>query len=76
MTRLIPLIIKEQKIIQLSQLTIDQANDLRSWLPDGSIRKMEFQGMELNDCVAFETYSYWYRTFHILSRNHETILDF
>jgi hypothetical protein len=76
MTRLIPLMIKGQKVIQLSQLTIDQANDLRSWLPADSLQKLEFQGMELNDCVPFETYNYWFRTFHIQSLEYHTILDF
>jgi hypothetical protein len=76
MIKLIPLNLEGKKMVQLSQLTIDQANDLRSWLPKGSIQKVSYQGMELNDCIAFETYDYWFRTHHVLTRSYETILDF
>lgn len=74
--KLIPLVIEGKRIVQLSQLTIDQANDLRSWLPSNSIKKVTFQGLEINDCISFETYEYWFRTYHSLSRAYETILDF
>ena len=76
MTKLIPLNIEGKKMVQLGQLTIDQANDLRSWLPKDSIEKVNFQGMELNECISFETYDYWFKTHHILTRSYETILDF
>ncbi|RPA67460.1 hypothetical protein EF405_16540 [Cyclobacteriaceae bacterium YHN15] len=76
MTKLIPLNIEGKKMVQLAQLTIDQANDLRSWLPNGSLQNVNFQGMELNECISFETYDYWFRTHHILTRSYETILDF
>ena len=32
--------------------------------------------MEINDCISFETYEYWFKTHHVLSRAYETILDF
>ncbi|MBD8491119.1 hypothetical protein IFO69_20360 [Echinicola sp. CAU 1574] len=64
MTKLVPILIGEQRMIQLSQLTIDQANDLRSFLPGSSIKKMNFQGMELHDCIDFETYEYWFQSSH------------
>ena len=76
MTKLIPLIVEGKKIIQLSQLTIDQANDIRSWLPANSLKKLRIQGMEINDCIAYDTYEYWFKSYHILSRSYETILDF
>jgi hypothetical protein len=76
MTKLIPLMVEGKRIVQLSQLTIDQANDLRSWLPANSITKLRIQGMEINDCISFETYEYWFKTHHVLSRSYETILDF
>jgi hypothetical protein len=76
MTKLIPIVVEDKKIIQLSQLTIDQANDLRSWLPPNSIKIFNFQGIEINDCISFETYDYWFKTHHILTRAYETILDF
>lgn len=76
MIKLIPLVVEGKRIIQLSQLTIDQANDLRSWLPSNSIKKVDFQGMEINDCIPFETYDYWFKTNHSLTRAYESILDF
>lgn len=76
MTKLIPLMVEGKRIIQLSQLTIDQANDLRCWLPANSLQKLRIQGMEINDCISFETYEYWFKTHHVLSRTYETILDF
>ncbi|MBW3467659.1 hypothetical protein [Arthrospiribacter ruber] len=76
MTKLIPFILEGVKVIQLDQLTIDQANDLRSWLPKSSIKSVEFEGMTLNDCVDFDTYDYWFKTNHVISRHYETILDF
>ncbi|MFD2203894.1 hypothetical protein [Shivajiella indica] len=76
MTKLIPLNIEGKKMVQLAQLTIDQANDLRSWLPKESIQNVSFQGMELNECILFETYDYWFKSHHVLTRPYETILDF
>lgn len=76
MTKLIPFQVEGRKMIQLDQLTIDQANDLRSWLPKGSIQQIQFQGIHFNECIPFETYDYWFRTHHVLSRSYETILDF
>lgn len=76
MIKLIPLVVEGKRIVQLSQLTIDQANDLRSWLPSNSIKKVNFQGMEINDCISFETYDYWFKTNHSLTRAYESILDF
>lgn len=76
MTKLVPILIGDKRIIQLSQLTIDQANDLRSFLPGSSIRQMSYQGMELQDCIDFETYEYWFQTSHVQNGATSTIWDF
>ncbi|SNS11721.1 hypothetical protein SAMN06295967_103251 [Belliella buryatensis] len=76
MTRLIPIEIEDKKLVQLAQLTIDQANDLRSWLPSDSLKKVSLHGVDLQDCVEFETYDYWFKSHHILSKSYQTILDF
>jgi hypothetical protein len=76
MSRIIPFQIEGKKMIQLGQLTIDQANDLRSWLPKSSLEKVRYQGLELDECVAFETYDYWFRNYHVLGGSYGTILDF
>ncbi|MBS9525508.1 hypothetical protein KI659_15940 [Litoribacter alkaliphilus] len=60
MNRLIPIWIDGEKFIQLSQLTFEQADKLRKLLPAGSIKKLFFQGIELPDCILFETYEYWF----------------
>ncbi|WP_317172744.1 hypothetical protein [Echinicola salinicaeni] len=59
MTKVVPMLIGDQRIIQLSQLSIDQENDLRSFLPKNTVKKINFQGIELTDCIDFETYEYW-----------------
>ena len=76
MKQLIPMSIDGLMIIQLSQLTLDQANKLRSFLPAQSIKKMIYQGLELNDCILFETYEYWLRNHQLFNLNEETVYDF
>ncbi len=76
MSKLLPVVIEGHKFIQLSRLTIDQANDLRSWLPKNNLKKIKYQGVELSECIMFETYECWFRNNHVLSSTYETILDF
>ncbi|HSJ66676.1 MAG TPA: hypothetical protein VK921_03325 [Anditalea sp.] len=76
MNQLIPMSIDGLKIIQLSQLTFEQANKLRNFLPSQSIKKMIFQGLELNDCILFETYEYWLLNQQFLNLSEETVYDF
>ncbi len=64
MTKLVPILIGGKQVVQLSQLTIDQANDLRSFLPPSSIIKLNYKGMELNECIDFSTYEYWFQAHH------------
>lgn len=75
MTKLIPISIEGGKWIQLSQLSAKQAQQLKSWLPVSSIKKILFQGMELNECVDFSTYEYWFRSNQVSNRN-QSVLDF
>jgi len=76
MNLLIPMSIDGLKIIQLSQLTLEQAQKLRNFLPAQSIKKLIFQGLELNDCILFETYEYWVRNQQFMNRLEETVYDF
>lgn len=76
MKQLIPMSIDGLMIIQLSQLTLDQANKLRSFLPAQSIKKLIYQGLELNDCILFETYEYWLRNQQFFNLSEETVYDF
>ncbi|MDN3668971.1 hypothetical protein QWY93_06495 [Echinicola jeungdonensis] len=74
MNKLVPILIDNKQMIQLSQLTLDQANDLRSFLPVSSIKKMTYRGMELHDCIEFETYKYWLQS-HEVEEETSTIWD-
>lgn len=76
MSRLVPiLLINGEKWIQLSQLTTDQVKSLKSVLPVNCLKKLVFQGMELNDCLDFDTYEYWYKSQQI-SGQRQALLDF
>lgn len=75
MTKLIPIFIEGEKWIQLSQLSVDQARTLKSFLPVNCLKKILFQGMELNDCLDFNTYEYWFNSQQI-SGQRQALLDF
>jgi hypothetical protein len=75
MTKLIPIFINGKKWIQLSQLSVDQGRSLKSILPLGSLQKVIFQGIELNDCLDFDVYEYWFKSDQILGQRH-ALLDF
>lgn len=75
MNRLIPIFIDGRKWIQLSQLSIEQARLIRSWLPINSLRKVFFHGIELTDCLDFEIYDFWFRTNQV-SKDKQALLDF
>lgn len=74
MTKLIPIFIEGEKWIQVSQLSSEQAIKLKSWLPVSSFKKIFFQGMELCDCLKFETYEHWFRSSELQVRN--PVFDF
>jgi hypothetical protein len=75
MTKLIPISIEGKKWIQLSQLSTDQIQSLKSILPGDCLEKVIFQGMELNDCIDFGTYEYWFKSDQI-SGQRQAMLDF
>lgn len=75
MTKLIPIFINGGKWIQLSQLSKEQSSKLKSWLPVSCLKKIIFQGNEFSECLAFETYEYWFRT-HQVSEQKQALLDF
>ena len=75
MTKLIPIFIEGEKWIQLSQLSSDQVQSLKSILPSDSLKKIIFQGMELNDCIDCTTYEYWFKSDQI-SGHRQALLDF
>ena len=75
MTKLIHIFIEGEKWIQLSQLSLDQVKSLKSILPVDCIKKVVFQGIELSECLDFETYDYWFKSEQI-SNQRQALLDF
>lgn len=75
MTKLIPIFIEGEKWIQLSQLSSEQVQSLKSILPVDSLKKVVFQGIELSDCLDFATYEYWFKSDQI-SGQRQAVLDF
>lgn len=62
MTKLIPFTIEGQRVIQLSQLSMEQMNSLIIWLPKDSLKKINCNGFSYSDCLDFEIYEYWYNS--------------
>lgn len=75
MTKLVPIFIEGKTWIQLSQLSVDQARSLKSFLPVLSLKKILFHGIELSDCLDFDTYEYWFKSQQI-SGQRQALLDF
>lgn len=75
MTKLIPIFIEGKKWIQLSQLSGEHARSLKSFLPVNSLKKIFFQGIELTECLDFETYEYWFKS-QQMSGLRQAVLDF
>jgi hypothetical protein len=75
MTKLVPIFIEGKTWIQLSQLTVDQAQSLKSFLPVLNLQKILFHGIELSDCLDFDTYEYWFKSQQIPGQL-QALLDF
>ena len=75
MTKLIPIFIDGQSWIQLSQLSSDQAQSLRTWLPVNYLKKITFQGIELSECLDFDVYEFWFMTQEAGERR-QAVFDF
>jgi len=75
MTKLTPIFIDGKKWIQLSQLSIEQVRMIKHWLPISSFRIVLFQGIELTDCLDFETYDFCFRTNEVI-KDKQALLDF
>lgn len=75
MTKLIPIFIEGKQWIQLSQLTAEQAQSLKTFLPVSSLKKLFFQGIELSDCIDFHAYEIWFRSGEVVSQRQE-LFDF
>jgi hypothetical protein len=75
MTKLVPIFIDGKKWVQLSQLTVDQAHSLKSFLPVNCFKKILFQGIELSECLDFAVYDFWYRSIQV-SDQKQPLSDF
>lgn len=50
------------EFIQLSQLSPHHAHRLSCWLPQTSRFRVAFEDIELEDCVAYDEYEFWFET--------------
>ncbi len=48
--------------VQLSRLPFKQAISLNEWLPETGIFKIFVDGEEINDCVSYDDYEFWFET--------------
>lgn len=46
--------------VQISKLPFDQALKLRDWLPQTSIIKLRSLDEDLDDCIQYSEYEYWF----------------
>jgi hypothetical protein len=46
--------------VQISKLPFDQALKLRDWLPHTSIIKLRSFDEDLDDCIQYSEYEYWF----------------
>lgn len=60
MFKLQPIYLNGKKFIQLSQMPLRQASMLLSWLPGKSILRLKSEEVELDDCVEYSNYEYWF----------------
>lgn len=63
MFKLKPMYLNGKKFIQLSQLPFRQASAFMSWLPGKSILRLWNDGVEMDDCVEYSNYEYWFDTY-------------
>ncbi len=63
MFKLKPIYLNGKKFIQLSQLPLRQATALLSWLPSKGVLRLKNDGVELEDCVEYSNYEYWFDTY-------------
>jgi hypothetical protein len=46
--------------VQISKLPFDQVLKLRDWLPQTSIIKLRSLDEDLDDCIQYSEYEYWF----------------
>lgn len=55
---------KGQEFVSLSTLPYKQYSQIRDWLPVTSLIKLVIDDLELNDCIAYEEYEYWFENLY------------
>ncbi|EIM74781.1 hypothetical protein A3SI_15146 [Nitritalea halalkaliphila LW7] len=57
--RVIPIQINGEQFIPVDHLHFDQANDLRAWLPNEAFRSVRYEGLVIENCIAYASYVAW-----------------
>lgn len=70
MSKATPHRINTTEYIRLSELPAPQAQQLRDWLPESFLTKLEEGNGLADDCIEYDDYEFWYD----YSRNSEDLL--
>ncbi|MTI30453.1 hypothetical protein [Xanthovirga aplysinae] len=46
--------------IPLSKLPLDQQRSFSEWFPETNYKKIRYFKIELDDCILYEEYEYWF----------------
>ncbi|MGY6559112.1 MAG: hypothetical protein ACXIT9_07490 [Nitritalea sp.] len=57
--RIIPIQINGQQFVPVDHLHFDQANDLRAWLPNEAFQSVRYEGIVVENCIAYASYVAW-----------------
>jgi hypothetical protein len=60
MPKAIPHRVAATEYIRLSELPAPQAQQLREWLPESFLTKLEAQNGVMDDCIDYDDYEFWY----------------
>ncbi|WP_226389572.1 hypothetical protein [Penaeicola halotolerans] len=64
MEQITPFIIDDAEFVQLSNLPTSIADMLKKLIPDRNVLTLNYQGIELKDCISFEDFNQWFDYFN------------
>lgn len=60
MPKLAPHRLGSTEYIRMSELPAPEAQQLRNWLPESFLTKLEEGNGVVDDCIEYEDYEFWY----------------
>lgn len=63
MFKLAPQFLEGLKFIRISELPSEQSQSLMSWLSRNGLLTLSVDGIDMEDCVDYDDYDYWYRNY-------------